>query len=450
MKILLTAHQFLPHFSSGTEIMTYEVAKELKSNGHQVSVFTCFPSHKPLHDEERFDRYVYEGIDVEVFNHNYAPMGDQKNVMEMEYDNRLLGTYFKEYLARERPDLVHFFHLSRLSAAPIDACNELGIPTVLTPTDFWFICPTCQLRMPDNSTCLGPDKSSVNCLRHIMANNHAGKYEAFSRKMPDWLLAVLTTVIKKGIHFDNHYSPLVHALSERRDFLKKRINRIDKVVVPTKVMHAQLTRNGLDPRQTVPVPFGLNMDHFEETKEHIPSDKLRIGFIGTIYEHKGVHVLFEAVRQLAGKPIELKIYGKTDDFPAYVEKLKMIGRNDPRIEFCGTFPNDKIGDIFSALDVLVVPSLWHENTPLVIYSAQAVGVPVVVSNMAGMTEVIEHRKNGLIFEAGDAMQLAEAIRTLLEDRELLRRLSADAKKPLSIRDYVSKLSEIYETLDMHR
>ena len=81
-----------------------------------------------------------------------------------------------------------------------------------------------------------------------------------------------------------------------------------------------------------------------------------------------------------------------------------------------------------------------------LYSAQAAGCPVIASNMAGLSEVIEHGKNGLLFEAGNADELATTIETLLDNKDILARLSENAKKPLSIQDYAAKLLEIYDVL----
>ncbi len=446
MRIILTTHQFVPHHSAGTEILTFETAKALQKHGHHVSVFTAFPTQASLKDEERFDRYIYHGIKVERFQHGYVPMGDQSNIMEMEYNNHLLASYFRDFLRRERPDIVHFFHLSRLSASPIDVCRELGVPTVFTPTDFWLICPTIQLRLPDNSVCAGPDENGVNCLRHMVAIRQSPKINAALSILPDWLVAMLILIIRKGPNIKNRYLALARALSARHEFLQVRMNRIGKVAIPTQIMLSKLTQNGLEIRRTASIPFGLNLAYLQKAKRPKPGKKLRLGFIGTIYEHKGVHVLVEAVRLLAGEPVELKIYGDVNQFPEYVEKLKKMAQEDPRIMFCGTFPNQKIGAIFSGLDVLVAPSLWHENAPLVIYSAQAVGCPVIASNMAGMSEIIEHEKNGLLFEAGNALELATAIETLLDNRGLLQKLSGSARKPLSIQEYALKLLEIYDDL----
>ncbi|MFN8432894.1 MAG: glycosyltransferase [Anaerolineales bacterium] len=446
LKIVLVVHQYFPTYSSGTEVLTYETANALRNMGHDVIVFTGEPVLTAIKDNKRFDRYYHDGIRVERFYHGFVPMGGQTNVLELEYKNNLVHSYFREFLLAERPDVVHFFHLSRLSALPVDACYELGVPTVLTPTDFWFICPTSHLKLPDNSVCQGPDKNGVNCIRHMVFLHQFKKIDWLFKRMPDWLIAYIVSYIRKGINFDRRYSPIVRALVERTDFLQERLNLIDRVVVPTKVMMSSLVSNGLNTQKALFYPYGLNLKHLETVKKTESKDRLRIGYIGTLYEHKGVHILVEAVKKLKGQPLEASIYGNMGDFPNYVAKLQDIAADDTRIKFCGTFPNREIGDVFSNLDVLVVPSLWHENAPLVIYSAQAAKCPVIASNMAGMSEVIEHGKNGLLFPVGDVDALASTIEELIVDSQILIRLSENARKPNSIEMYSEKLLSIYHQL----
>jgi glycosyltransferase involved in cell wall biosynthesis len=446
LRIILTVHQFFPDYFSGTEILTYETAKELKRQGHVVSVVTGFPSRHDLDDADRFDHYIYDGIPVERFHHNYAPMGTQSNIQELEYNNKLFGSFFKNYLIREKPDIVHFFHLSRLSATAIDVCNELRIKTVLTPTDFWFICPTSQLRLPNNQACPGPNRSSVNCLHHIAYLTQPPKTTYLLQLIPDWVIRVIIYLIRHSGNIGGQYPQLVRALANRKDFLVARMNRIDKIAVPTQVMMSLLIQHGLNIHRTTTVPFGLNLSYLEQAPRPEPAAILRLGYIGTIYEHKGVHILLEAIKNLEGKPLELKIYGKLDDFPDYVRRLRGINQGDTRVKFCGTFPNHEIGSIFSDLDVLVVPSLWRENSPLVVYSAQAAKCPVIASNVAGISQIIDHGKNGLLFEPGDISGLANAIINLLDNRELLQKMSGNAKDPLSIQGYVFRLLSIYHGL----
>ena len=92
----------------------------------------------------------------------------------------------------------------------------------------------------------------------------------------------------------------------------------------------------------------------------------------------------------------------------------------------------------------MVPSLWHENTPLVIHSAQAAGIPVVASNVAGINEVIIDGENGILFEKGNAVELSRALIRLGNDRHVVSDLSRGAKPPLTMIKYVDELDKIYK------
>jgi len=74
--------------------------------------------------------------------------------------------------------------------------------------------------------------------------------------------------------------------------------------------------------------------------------------------------------------------------------------------------------------------LWHENSPLVVYSAQAAKCPIIASNVAGISPIIDHGKNGILFDPGNISELADVIRNLLDNREILQKMSSNAKDPL--------------------
>jgi glycosyltransferase involved in cell wall biosynthesis len=153
------------------------------------------------------------------------------------------------------------------------------------------------------------------------------------------------------------------------------------------------------------------------------------------------------VRSLPAElPVSLSLYGRGCDFPAYFERLQQLAAGDPRIRFCGTFPNDVIAQIFSTIDVLAVPSIWYENTPLVIYSAQAAHCPVIASNLGGMAEIVQHEENGLLFEPGSVAGIAGSIERLASDRGLLQRLSINAVPPKGIAEYADELDKLYRLL----
>jgi glycosyltransferase involved in cell wall biosynthesis len=99
--------------------------------------------------------------------------------------------------------------------------------------------------------------------------------------------------------------------------------------------------------------------------------------------------------------------------------------------------------VLAGLDILVVPSLWYENTPLVIYSAQAAACPVVASDLAGMSEVIRHDIDGSLFPPGDSDNLASIIVRLCTERSVVAKWSENAPRARSIEEYVDDVVEGY-------
>jgi glycosyltransferase involved in cell wall biosynthesis len=244
---------------------------------------------------------------------------------------------------------------------------------------------------------------------------------------------------------EKRYVPLVRALAARPAYMEKRMNQIGMVLVATRFMGEMLRRYGLEAKRVRHVPFGIDHTHITCVSAKGTEKHLRIGFIGTLYHHKGAHVLLEAVRSLpTAMPLKVKIYGELEQFPKYARTLRSVAGNDHRIEFCGTFSNPGIGDIFYGLDVLVIPSLWYENSPLVLSFAQAARVPVVATDTEGMNEVIADGENGFLFEKGDVKGLADIIRMLCNDRSMVKRLSDHARQPKSISSYVDELERIYD------
>jgi glycosyltransferase involved in cell wall biosynthesis len=446
MKILLTVHLFLPDYFSGTEILTLHTAQELQRRGHHVHVFTAYPAPPAfdIADSDRFDSYQYQGITVTRFMHTHRPMGVQSNVAELEYNNALVAKRFDQLITEFQPDVVHFFHLMRLSASVIDVCQHRSIPTVLTPTDFWFVCPTSQLRLTDGSTCAGPDGVGANCILHMGQIKFPGALTQAVTFLPK---PILRSVVQMAIvpPFNRFgYASLAAALSRRQCFLKDRLNQINRVLVPTRIMLHILQKYGLQASRTTLTSYGIQLPK-DFARKDARVAPLTLGIIG-MGEHKGGHILVQALSQMPTLEVYVKIYGRTSDFPDYAEKLKQLALGDSRVKFCGSFPNDQIGAILCELDALVVPSLWFENAPLVIYSAQAARVPVIGSDVAGIAELVTHGDNGLLFAPGDVQALASILRNLSENPSEFNRLSKNARPPKSINVYVDELLAVYADL----
>ena len=453
MKILLTVHQFFPEFTAGTEVLTRAVALQLVTCGHQVRVLTGFPDDAVLPDDQRFDEYEVDGLHVYRFRHGYMPMGGQTSLIELGYDNHLAANYFAQILAQFQPDVVHFFHLNRLGTGLIDKAVAAGVKAFFTPTDFWAICPTAQLVLCNGQLCSGPSPKAGNCVKHFAESSHGGAIGRAASWLPTPVADALVGLTLAGLLPPYPRRAEVKAISGRLPTNVDRLNKLHKIVSPTSFMTRLLLRYGVRPQRMVQCAFGIDTTDAATSQPGRaspgPDQPLRIGFIGTLAQHKGCHVLVEAFKALPARQAVLKIYGSLQDFPDYSNALLKSAaaggttHTAPDIEFCGTFPNAHIGAVLAGLDVLVVPSLWYENTPLVLYSAQAASCAVVASDFPGISEVIRHGLNGLLFEAGNVAALATQLRRLLNEQGLVQALGAHAQPPKSSAIYVDELLAIW-------
>ncbi|MSP27958.1 MAG: glycosyltransferase [Methylococcales bacterium] len=444
MKILLTVHQFFPQFSAGTEILTYAVARELINRGHEVRILTGAPANQPLSDANRCDDYTFEGIQIYRFHHAYTAMGDQTSMLEIDYDNHLAAQYFRQIIDNFHPDIVHFFHFHRLGTGLIDQAVQAGIPAFMTPTDFWAICNTAQLLLCNGKMCSGPSAYAGNCVKHFAQNKRNGLVGKVMQYLPTPLVDGLVYLTQQGVMPNYPNRQEVLAASNRLHINIARLNQLKRIISPTSLVTELLINYGIAPECIIQSAFGIDVTGMSSLRSP-PRQPLRIGFIGTLVSHKGVHILIEAFKALPPNVAILNIYGSPENFPDYANGLTQLADNHSGITFCGTFPNAAIADIFADLDVLVVPSLWYENTPLVLYSAQAARCPVVASNFAGLSDVIGHEDNGLLFTAGDTTALTTQLSRLINEPQLLEQLSHHARQPKSTSTYVDELIGVWNS-----
>ncbi|MGH8105729.1 MAG: glycosyltransferase, partial [Arenimonas sp.] len=417
----------------------------LLSRGHQVSVFTGYPARKAMPDSERFDQYEIEGIQVYRFHHAYVPMGEQQTVSEIEYNNHFVARYFTNLMADIKPDVVHFFHFSRLGSALVDVVRQRDIPAYYTPTDFWAVCPTSQLLLEDGNMCDGPSRHGGNCVKHVAMLTHWRHYSKVVRHLPDAAMDLIAATAKMNVGVYFPFKHEIAALSKRKPFNVSRLNALQGIVSPTKLMTDVLVRNGVRQDLIVQSAYGISVSGYDDAQERFSAEQgITFGYIGTLAPHKGCHVLIEACLRLEHNTARLKIYGNPNDFPDYVADLNKAAKGNDAIEFCGTFPNARIADVLAGIDVLIVPSVWYENTPLVVYSALAAKCPVIASDFLGMSEVIHEGWNGMLFTPRSAEALGECLNRLLNNPELLGELSKNCQRPKSISTYVEELLGLYE------
>jgi glycosyltransferase involved in cell wall biosynthesis len=142
---------------------------------------------------------------------------------------------------------------------------------------------------------------------------------------------------------------------------------------------------------------------------------------------------------------ELFIYGDPTVSPAYYESVKQQTRH-PDIKFMGLFQNDRIAEVMSGIDALVIPSIWPENSPLTIHEAFLAGVPVIASRIGGIPELVHHERNGLLFETGSAADLQAKMEYLVNNPHLLQTFARNIGRIKSIEENAEELEGIYKRL----
>ena len=130
-----------------------------------------------------------------------------------------------------------------------------------------------------------------------------------------------------------------------------------------------------------------------------------------------------------------------------LKKIKEMIVNNKNIILHGRVDRTKLSELFSKINITIVPSLCYENSPTVIFESLSFGVPVLASRVEGVEELIREGENGLTFDTGSKESLISKIQWCVENREKLAEMSKKASKSLvglSLDDYIGKLDGLYK------
>jgi len=445
MKILFVIHVFPPYSLGGSEIYTARLTAELAKR-HEVFVaargqVSAEAGH--ITTEKRPDCTIYwihpEPLKVNDFKH--------------AYDNAQVDRAFCDILSTVRPDVVHVHGVWSLSNNLPILARGRGIPVVFTLHDFWLMCPRGQrLRPSDLSVCWEIDLARCTpCMGRwidpprVVPPSHLVTFLTKSRYPVPILLGMIYRRVfrRRGPHLKDGGSEVLRRYHERT---REVIDAVSLFIAPSEFLRSEFIRYGIPPEKILYSDNGYNVAHFEALSK-VPADTLRFGFVGTFSPSKGVHLLIEAFRALSTDRAELLIFGGPHVWADsdYTEELHRTGQH-PRIRFMGTFPPDRVAEVFSQIDVLVIPSLWFENSPLTIKEALLSKTPVIASRLGGMAEYVRDGVNGLLFSPGDVTDLRDKMEHVLQNPHLLSTLTADIPPVKTIQENAVELEKIYGSL----
>jgi glycosyltransferase involved in cell wall biosynthesis len=449
MKVAIFVHCFFPNHFYGTETYTLDLAKNLRELGHEPIVVSAVFPGEPKNDN-LITYSEYNDIPVYTIDKNYIPHTRIKDTYYQQENCLVL----QKLLVDIRPDIIHVTHLINHTAALLEIADSLSIPIVATFTDFYGFCFNNKLESADGSLCKGPNSQRTNCLACVFKAKSdlttASTIERYLGKHPVSQIAALG--VRNLIHIPGlrkgKIAGFVLDITCRPDLLAHYYHCYRAVIAPTSFLRKAYEHNGL----SVPIydiKFGVDLLRKAKTIR-LENSPIRFGFIGQMTAHKGVSILVEAFSRLEKSKAELYLYGSEDQDLVYSKKLRQMA-NGHSVNFCGTFPKEDMPNIFANLDFLVIPSLWYENSPLVLLNSLASQTPAIVSNVEGMTEFIDSGRNGFIFKMGSVDELEKIFKKIIAEPKKSLKMSETTEYPRTSRLMVKEVIKVYEdVMNGHR
>jgi glycosyltransferase involved in cell wall biosynthesis len=293
------------------------------------------------------------------------------------------------------PDLVHAHNLyPLLTPSVLVECRRRGIPVVMTCHNYRMTCPALYHLSKGTicERCVGGREYWCvlrNCRGSVTESITFAGWSMFARKL---------NLLKDNV-------TLFLALTE---FFRKRLI----------AMGIEASRVRVLPNMVEIPPEDLESQLGDY-----------VAFTGRLSPEKGVKTLLEAAARLPH--VKVKIAG---DGPCYKEYSSSA---PPNVTFMGRLASDEINSFYRSARMLVLPSVWFEMCPLVLSEAMGHGLPIIASRVGGIPELVEDGRNGLLFEMGNAAELAERIERLWVADDLCLQYGRVGREK-ALRDYAER------------
>ncbi len=447
MKILQVVHSFPSCNNAGTEIYTYHLSKEL-SKRHNVFVFYRLSDFKKREYELNYNQF--NGLNTFTINNTFRFCDS----FEKFYRNDAIAKEFVKVLDRIKPDIVHIQHLIFLSTTIITEIKKRGIPIVFTLHDYWLICPQWHFLKKDFSICNNNDISQcIDCLDNQLSIKRLSKriYSTFRNSMPDFFMRFLKNIYLSVSKTNLNSQEALEKIKSRIRHIKEVCSMVDLFIAPSQFLRMRFIEFGIPEDKIKFIPHGIDTELFKNFKRK-ESDRIRFGFIGTILPAKGVDILINAFNRIRDSRAELKFYGRLfsyQGFEYYPRFIKRLAKSR-NIKFMGGFNHEDVAEVFSEIDILVLPSIWYENFPLTILEAFSTKTSIIASRIGGIPELIKDKENGLLFQPGDSYDLYDKMSIFVNHPDLVERLKMDINPSKSINENGQQIEELYKDLLSNR
>ncbi len=413
-KILIISHAHPKFSKGGGEIAAYNMYKELNKQGYDTYFLAAHNNEKAHHGHTPFSTVNEKEILFFMSPFDYF--------LQTSFNKKAAWKDFRELLEVIQPDVIHFHHYMQLGLEKIREAHKYkekkgDVKIILTLHEYIAICANNGQMIKRDTGALCYESEFVDCSK------------CFPEKNP-------TDFYLREIYIKSFFELIDHFISPSNFLIDRYVDwGIEK-------QNFSMLENG-----QVPV------DGFKKSKRKLKKNEKRgrFAYFGQINTFKGLDVLVEALDYLDKKILKhlvLHIHGTglenqpqefQDKVKAYSETYK------DNIVYYGRYEAEELPEFMENVDWVIIPSLWWENSPLVIQESFKFGRPMIASDIGGMAEKVTDGKDGLHFKVRNARSLAEKLTEAISNSKLYDKLYDGVSEPLTIEDSVKEHLEIYKT-----
>lgn len=383
MNILIANWTWYP--SGGDWTYIDSVCKLYESKGHTIIPFSV---KNEKNFKTPYSKYFIEGIDYNKFYKKIAIVSGIKtfanSIYSVEAKNKL-----QLLLSETKIDIAQLNNISSYQTPSIiPILKKAKIPIVWRILDYRLICP--------NSTFLSHGKICEACHKHKYYN----------------------CIIKK-CKKDSLLASTLFAIESYAYYLGPYHKQVDMFLFQSEFTRDMFVKYGYDIKRTHIIENSYDYSNIRPNYE----GKNYILYFGRISQEKGILTLLNAMKNLPD--IQLKIVGDGPEQENYVSYANKNALSN--VSFLGPKWGKDLDPIIKNCEFAIVPSEWYEPSPYVVLQSFAYGKPVVASNIGGLKDLILNNENGLLFKSGDSISLAQTIRNLMSDKNLIREMGVNAR-----------------------
>jgi glycosyltransferase involved in cell wall biosynthesis len=411
VKVLIASHSHPQLSKGGAEIAAFHLFNQLNHRaGYEAWFLGC--TRDPVHQKvgatlsQPFSEreYLYAGGTFDWF---HFANGDPKFPEE-----------FRDLLRRLQPHIVHFHHYLNFGVEAFFHVRE-ALPQcriVVTLHEYLALCHHYGQMITKQHQALCHEATPMRCSA------------CFPELAPsDFFLRTL--------------------------YIKRFFDLVDRFIAPSRFLAERYIAWGI-PNERVSIienPATLAQTPPAALTRREPRELLRVGFFGQISLLKGINVLFETADLMLERKIDhivFEIYGDYSGQPSefqesFLKRLAKAGRN---VKFQGAYDQLRVDRLMQSMDVILVPSIWWENSPVVIQEALRNRRPVICSDIGGMAEKVRDGIDGFHFPVGNSLALASLLLKLADSPTTLSEIAKTIRPAETTHESTERYAQVYSSL----